>query len=108
MEALVTFLLMFVVMGVATDDRANKAAHPLGIGLALGIGVLVAGPVTGGAVNPARALGPMIAAAKFPAWWLYLIAPAVGAIVAALVYNALREITSGASGSRREQRNSRR
>ncbi len=90
-EALVTFLLVFVIMGVATDDRATKGAHPLAIGFALGVAVLIAGPLTGGAVNPARALGPMIAAGKFTAWWLYLLAPAVGGVVAALIYGLVRE-----------------
>lgn len=107
MEALVTFLLMFVIMGVATDDRANKAAHTMAIGFALGMAVLIAGPISGGAVNPARALGPMIVAGKFTGWWIYLLAPPLGAAVAAILYNGLRELTS-ASGSGREQRSNRR
>ena len=49
----------------------------------LAVGVFVAGPVTGGAVNPARALGPMIVAGQFTAWWVYL----VGGVIAAVIYD---------------------
>lgn len=90
MEVLVTFLLVFVILGTATDERANKAVAPLAIGFALGMAVLIAGPISGGAVNPARALGPMIVAAKFTAWWLYIVAPVLGGVLAALVYSVLR------------------
>lgn len=90
MEALITFILVFVIMGVATDDRAGKVIAPLAIGFALGVAVLIGGPVSGGAANPARALGPMIVAAKFTAFWVYLLAPLVGGAVAALIYGPLR------------------
>lgn len=90
-EVLVTFFLVFVIMGVATDDRANKSVAAIAIGFALGMAVLIAGPISGGAVNPARALGPMIVSGKFTAWWLYLVAPALGGVLAALVYSVLRE-----------------
>lgn len=90
MEVLVTFFLVFVIMGVATDDRASKSAHSIAIGFALGMAVLIAGPISGGGVNPARALGPMIVAGKFTAWWIYLVAPTLGGVLAALVYSVLR------------------
>lgn len=86
-EALITFILLFVIVSVATDPRANTTAASLAIGFALGVAVLIGGPVTGGAVNPARALGPMIVAGKFTAFWVYLIAPVVGGIIAAFIYD---------------------
>jgi glycerol uptake facilitator-like aquaporin len=49
--------------------------------------VFVAGPFTGGAVNPVRALGPMLVAGDFPAWWVYVLEPIIGGIVAAVVYD---------------------
>ena len=49
MEALVTFILAFVVISVATDDRAPAVAAPLAVGFALAAGIFIAGPVTGGA-----------------------------------------------------------
>jgi MIP family channel proteins len=85
-ELLVTFILVFVVISVATDDRAPAGAAPLAVGFALACGVLIAGPVTGGAVNPARALGPMIVATKFTAAWVYVLAPIIGGVLAAVLY----------------------
>lgn len=88
-EALVTFVLVFVVVAVATDERAAPATAPLAIGFALAAGVLIAGPVTGGAVNPARALGPMLVSTSFDSFWVYIVGPLVGATTAALVYDKL-------------------
>jgi hypothetical protein len=59
-EILTTFILVFVVMAVATDERAPAAIAPIAVGFALAVGVFIAGPVTRGSVNPARSLGPMI------------------------------------------------
>lgn len=87
-EILVTFVLVFVIMAVATDDRVPSAAvAPIAIGFALAIGVFVAGPVSGGAVNPARALGPMLVAGTFTGAWLYVVGPVIGALAAALLYD---------------------
>jgi MIP family channel proteins len=86
-EAIVTFLLMIVVMAIATDNRSPKAAAGTAIGFTLAIGVLIAGPLTGGAVNPARALGPMIAAGKYTAYWAYIAGPLLGAVWAAVLYS---------------------
>ena len=50
----------------------------MAIGFALAAGVLLGGPVSGGAGNPARALGPMIVAGTFPVWFFYTIGPLLG------------------------------
>ena len=86
-EILVTFILMFVVISVATDDRAPAGIAPLAVGFALACGVLIAGPVTGGSLNPARSLGPMILAGEFTAVWVYIVGPIIGATLAALLYD---------------------
>jgi len=88
-EALVTFVLVLVVVSVATDDRAQNAIAPVAVGFALAAAIFVAGPLTGGAVNPARAFGPNLLAGEFGALWIYLVAPTVGGVVAALVYDRL-------------------
>lgn len=49
--------------------------------------MLIGGPVSGGAVNPARALGPMIVSGTFTDWWAYIVGPVAGAIIAAVVYD---------------------
>jgi MIP family channel proteins len=86
-EIFVTFILVFVVISVATDDRAPAGVAPLAVGFALACGVLIAGPVTGGSLNPARTLGPMIVAGQFSALWVYIFAPVIGAVLAALLYD---------------------
>lgn len=87
-ETFVTFLLVFVVISVATDDRVEgTATASVAVGCALGVGVLIAGPVTGGAVNPARALGPMIVAGDLSSFWLYILGPLLGGTLAALAYD---------------------
>ncbi len=86
-EVLITFILVFVVMAVATDDRAPAPTAPIAVGFALAVGVFIAGPVTGGAVNPVRALGPMIVAGDLTSFWLYILGPIVGGVLAALLYD---------------------
>jgi MIP family channel proteins len=85
-EILITFILVFVVIAVATDDRAPAAIAPIAVGFALAVGVFIAGPVTGGAVNPVRALGPMLVAGDLTSAWLYILGPIIGGVLAALLY----------------------
>jgi glycerol uptake facilitator-like aquaporin len=86
-EVLIGFLLVFVVTAVATDPRVPAGSAALAIGFALTACVLVAGPVSGGAANPVRALGPMIIAGKFPSVLSYVLGPILGGIAGAVVYD---------------------
>ena len=86
-EVLITFLLVLVIISVATDDRVAPAAVGPAIGFALAAAVLIGGPVSGGAVNPARALGPMLVSGSLADWWAYILGPVVGAVLAALTYD---------------------
>ena len=86
-EALITFILVFVVMAVATDERAPAAIAPIAVGFALAVGVFIAGPVTGGSVNPARSLGPMLVAGDLTSVWLYILGPIIGGALGALLYD---------------------
>lgn len=86
-EALIAFLLVFTVVAVATDPRVPEGVQPLAIGFALAAGVLLGGPVSGGAGNPARALGPMIVTGSFGDWIIYVIGPILGGVAAALLYD---------------------
>ncbi|WGD50081.1 aquaporin [Bradyrhizobium sp. CB1650] len=84
-EALLAFFLVTVVLGTAVAGRAGNLA-PLAIGMTLTFNIVMGGALTGAPFNPARALGPMVATGKFDDAWLYLLAPIVGAIVAAIVH----------------------
>lgn len=84
-EGVLTALLVLVVIGTAVDPRAPKIGG-LAIGLAVTADILIGGPLTGAAMNPARWFGPALAAGAFDSWWVWWIGPAIGAAVAALVY----------------------
>ena len=94
-ELFITFILVFVVIAVATDERAPAAIAPIAVGFALAVGVFIAGPVTGGAVNPARALGPMLVAGDLTSAWLYILGPIIGGVLAALLYDRFLAETQG-------------
>lgn len=97
-EALVTFVLVFVVTSLATDARAYAEDAPMAIGAALAAGIFIAGPLTGGAVNPARAVGPMLVSGTFSSMWIYLLGPVAGGIVAGLLYDKLFSCAAPPSG----------
>jgi glycerol uptake facilitator protein/aquaporin Z/aquaporin NIP len=86
-EVLVTFVLVLVVVSVATDERAESGIAPVAVGFALAAGIFVAGPLTGGAVNPARAFGPALLGGELAPLWIYLLAPTLGGVLAAVVYD---------------------
>jgi aquaporin NIP len=89
-EGLLTALLMFVIMAVATDTRAVGAAAAIAIGGTIGLDALFGGPVTGASMNPARSLGPAIAAWEWRDLWIYLVAPILGAALGAVAYQQVR------------------
>ncbi len=87
-EALLTFFLMFAIFGTAVDARAPKIGG-FGIGLVLTFAILAAGPLTGASLNPARTLGPAIAAGVWQDHLVYWIGPIIGASLGAVAYTAL-------------------
>lgn len=101
-EIVLTFVLMLVIMAVATDTRAVGEAAAIAIGGTVALGALVGGPVSGASMNPARSLGPGLAAGELDALWIYLLAPLIGSAIGALTYQLLRHEDAGlAPDSRR-------
>jgi glycerol uptake facilitator-like aquaporin len=90
-EAVLGFFPVTVVLSTAGAGRASSLA-PLAIGMTLTFNILMGGALTGAAFNPARAVGPMVATGDFSDAWLYLTAPIVGAIIAALLHIALARL----------------
>lgn len=84
-EAVLTVILVVVVFGTAVDDRAPQLGG-LAIGLAVAADILVGGPLTGAAMNPARWFGPALASGALSNWYVWWIGPLVGAGVAGLLY----------------------
>jgi glycerol uptake facilitator-like aquaporin len=88
LEFILTFILMLVIMAVATDARVPRGVGGLAIGAAVCIDCLAAGKCCGASMNPARSLAPAVFAGgpALGALWLYFCAPTLGAMAAALVY----------------------
>lgn len=90
-EFFTTFFLVFVVYGTAVDSRAPKMAA-LFIGLTVAFDIMMAGPISGAAMNPARHFGPALIGGNFNNIWVYWVGPMLGGAAAALVYkNLLQE-----------------
>ncbi|MFQ5492241.1 MAG: MIP/aquaporin family protein [Phycisphaerae bacterium] len=92
-EILLTFLLVFAVFGTAVDGRAPSVAG-FGIGLTVMIDILMGGPITGAAMNPARTIGTLIGggsvtSALWSQHWVYWVGPVVGGLIAAFSYDLL-------------------
>ena len=90
-EATLAFFLVTAVLSAAVADRAGNLA-PLAIGMTLTLNIIMGGALTGAPFNPARALGPMVATDNFTNAWLYMIAPLVGAVIAAFVHLGLTRL----------------
>jgi MIP family channel proteins len=93
-EALGTFFLVWVILGVAVNPRATKEWAALAIGAALGMGVMVLAPLTGAGFNPARSFGPAIVSGEWSGGGVdfvlvYVAAPVVGALIAGFLYFSL-------------------
>ncbi len=90
LEAVMTFFLVLVVFATAVDEKGTfRAIAGFGIGLTITMDILVGGPLTGGAMNPARAFGPALASAHWANHGVYWIGPLAGAFVAGLLYEIL-------------------
>jgi aquaporin TIP len=89
-ELILTFFLVWVVFATAVDPRgAFKSIAGLAIGLTITMDVFMGGPLTGAAMNPARAFGPELVQGFWGEGWIYWVGPLLGAAAAALAYEFL-------------------
>lgn len=93
-EVVTTFIFLMVIFG-ATSRKAPAGFAGIAIGLSLAMIHMVTIPVTGTSVNPARSLGPAVVAGgtALAQLWLFLVAPVIGAVIAAIVWKYLFEDT---------------
>jgi aquaporin NIP len=91
LEILLTAVLMFVIISVATDSKAVGAPAALAIGFTVALDALWGGPISGASMNPARSLAPALVAGIWTDQWLYVLAPLIGASIGALIYEFIRE-----------------
>jgi MIP family channel proteins len=95
-EAMMTGVLLFVVLGTTSSTKEKSSLAGLAIGATIGLEALVAGPLTKASMNPARSLGPAIVSTftqgsglPIQQYWLYLSAPIAGAIAGVMLYQCL-------------------
>ena len=91
-EIAMTAMFLFIIMG-ATDKRAPAGLAPLAIGATLALIHMISIPVTNTSVNPARSTGPALleGGIALDQLWLFWLAPIVGAVIGAVVYNFVNE-----------------
>ena len=86
-EAVLTFFLVFVIFGTGIDPKGSfNAVGGFAIGLTISIDIMMGGPLTGAAMNPARWFGPALVSGFFDNWYVYWVGPLIGGAVAALLY----------------------
>jgi len=89
-EAVLTFFLVLVVFATAVDERgAFKQIAGLAIGFTIALDILMAGVLTGGAMNPARAFGPQLVGNHWSHFWIWYVGPLAGGVIAASIYELL-------------------
>ena len=89
-EAIITSGLVLMVLNMANGPKLNGPFIPLAVGAYIMAWGTMGGPFDGASMNPARSFGPDLALARLSTWWVYLIGPAAGAIVAVGVAQVLR------------------
>ncbi len=82
LEVILTFLLMFVILSVSTGAKEKGITAGIAIGAVIAVEAMVAGPICGASMNPARSLAPAVVSGHVTALWVYLIAPVIGALLA--------------------------
>ncbi len=91
LETILTFILMFTIINVATGAKEKGVMAGVAIGAVVGLEALFAGPVSGASMNPARSLGPALISGNIKELWIYLLAPFIGAYLAILASRCIRE-----------------
>jgi aquaporin NIP len=97
LEGILTCILMFVILGVSTGEKEKGITAGIAVGSVVGLEALFAGPISGASMNPARSLAPALVSGHFDALWIYLSAPVLGALVAIVGCQYVRE--EGCCGS---------
>ena len=91
LEVVLTFLLMLVIVAVATDSKAQGQLAALAIGATVALEIIFAGTLSGSSMNPARSLSPALVGWTWTGQWIFVVGPIVGAAIAVIFYGWIRE-----------------
>ena len=91
LELILTGILMFVILNVSTGAAEKGITAGIAVGAVIGLEAMFAGPICGASMNPARSLAPAVVSQHLSGLWIYLIAPALGALLAVLACCCVRE-----------------
>lgn len=89
LEAILTFVLMLVIVHVATGSREVGTMAGIAIGATVALEALFAGPITGASMNPARSWGPALVSGELANIWIYIVGPVAGALLAVVVWRLI-------------------
>ncbi|PQO30774.1 aquaporin [Blastopirellula marina] len=100
LEVILTFLLMFIVLNVATGAKEKGIMAGAAIGATVGLEAMFAGPICGASMNPARSIAPALVSGHLEHLWIYIVATTAGAILAVFAYQFVHsETSSGADAA---------
>lgn len=90
MELVLTAILVSIILHTATGYRSIGHNAAIAVGATVALLGLFASPISGASMNPARTLGPDIVANNFTGWWVYIVGPGIGALIAVMIMGLLR------------------
>jgi aquaporin Z len=93
MEIVLTLILVTVILNTAIGYRSIGHNAALAVGATMALLGLFASPIRGASMNPARTLGPDIAANAYTGWWVYLLGPPIGAVIAVGLIGLVRGLS---------------
>jgi len=90
LEVALSFLLMLIIIMVATGSKEVGTLAGIAIGAAVAVLALMGGPISGASMNPARSLGPALVSGNLEHIWVYIVAPIIGAAFAVPISNLIK------------------
>ncbi len=91
LEAILTFILMFVILSVSTGSKEKGIIAGIAVGAVIAMEALFAGPISGASMNPARSLAPALVSLHLDQLWIYLTAPVLGALASVAACRCVQE-----------------
>ncbi|EFJ29167.1 hypothetical protein SELMODRAFT_92918, partial [Selaginella moellendorffii] len=91
LETAMSFVVMFLACILSNNTSQSGNAAAMAVPAAIGLSVMVAGPISGGSLNPARSLGPAIVSRNFKAIWIYIAGPFLGCVTAGIAHSPVLE-----------------